>query len=82
MNKNGSDNSNDPNVVDMKTARERLAHERKEQAVKDLRKQFQKAMGWKNLPKPKPPAGRKGPPEGGPGKGPGKGSSGGRRKKK
>jgi len=69
--------SSDDNVVDMKSARDRLAPVRKEKAAKDLRKQFQQAMGWKNTPKPKKPGGKKGPAGGG-----SKGPGGGGRKKK
>lgn len=50
----------DDNVVEFGSAKERVQQERKEQAAKDLKKQFQTAMGWKNKPKPKPP-GSKGP---------------------
>ena len=71
-----NDGSND-NVVDMSAARNRLDPVRKEKAAKELRKQFQKAMGWKNTPKSKKPDG-KGPLGGGPGNGP----RGGKRKKK
>ncbi|RLU00230.1 hypothetical protein [Ketobacter sp.] len=49
------------NVVEFGSARERVVHERKEQAAKDLRKQFQKAMGWNSWPKTKKPSGSKGP---------------------
>jgi len=57
----------DDNVVDMRSARNRLEPVRKEKAAKDLRKQFQKAMGWNSAPKPKKPGGSKGP-KGGKGK--------------
>ncbi|MCP5018833.1 hypothetical protein [Ketobacter alkanivorans] len=50
----------DDNVVEFGSAKERVVHERKEQAAKDLRKQFQNAMGWKNKPKAKT-RGSKGP---------------------
>ncbi len=69
--------SDDDKVVDLKAARERLAPIRKEKAAKDLRKQFQKAMGWKSVPKTKKPGGSKGST----GDGPDKGPKGGRRKK-
>lgn len=59
--------SNDDNVVDMDAARNRLETARKDKAAKDLRKQFQKAMGWNSQPKPKKPGGGKGP-KGGKGK--------------
>lgn len=61
-----NDGSND-NVVDMNAARNRLEPVRKEKAAKELRKQFQQAMGWKNSPKLKKPGG-KGPKGGGSGK--------------
>ena len=48
-------------MVEFGSARERVVYERKEQAAKDLRKQFQKAMGWKNRPKVKSKTGNKGP---------------------
>lgn len=70
----------DSNVVDLAQARTRLEPERKEKAAKDMRKQFQKAMGWNSWPKTKKPGGSKGPAGGGSGKGPG--SGGGKRKKK
>lgn len=54
----------DDNIVEFGSAKERLAHERKEQAAKDLRKQFQNAMGWKNRPKTKKTSGSKGPKPG------------------
>lgn len=73
-----TDDSSSDNVVDMHAARNRLAPVRKEKAIKELRQQFQKAMGWKNSPKPKKPGGSKGPT----GSGPGNGPKGGRRKKK
>ena len=56
-----SDDKTDDNVVEFGSARERVVHERKEQAAKDLRKQFQTAMGWKNTPKAKKKPGNKGP---------------------
>ena len=68
--------SEDDKVVDLKAARDRLAPIRKEKAAKDLRKQFQKAMGWNSAPKPKKPGGSKGPAGGG------KGGKGGKGKKK
>lgn len=55
------DDQSDDNVVEFGSARERVVHERKEQAAKDLRKQFQKAMGWNNRPKAKNKTGSKGP---------------------
>jgi hypothetical protein len=58
----------DDNVVDLSEARTRLDPLRKEKAAKDMRKQFQKAMGWNSWPKGKKPGGSKGP-RGGPGKG-------------
>ncbi len=51
----------DNNVVDMTAARQRLDPVRKEKAAKDLRKQFQKAMGWNSWPKSKKPGGSQGP---------------------
>lgn len=60
----------DENVVDLKAARQRLEPVRKEKAAKELRQQFQKAMGWNSLPKPKKPGGK------------GKGKGGGKGKKK
>lgn len=56
-----SEDKSDDNVVEFGSARERVEHERKEQAAKDLRKQFQKAMGWKTRPKTKKKSGSKGP---------------------
>ena len=70
----------DSNVVDLEQARNRLDPVRKEKAAKEMRKQFQKAMGWNSWPKTKKPGGSKGPAGGGSGKGPG--SGGGKRKKK
>ena len=52
----------DENVVDVDSARERLAPERKEKAAKEVRKQFQTAMGWNSWPKTKKgKGGSKGP---------------------
>jgi len=52
----------DENVVDFDSARERLAPERKEKAAKEVRKQFQTAMGWNSWPKTKKgKGGSKGP---------------------
>lgn len=53
----------DENVVDFDSARSRLEPERKEKAAKELRKQFQSAMGWNSWPKTKKGkgGGRKGP---------------------
>jgi len=65
------DNSEQGNVVDLKQAKARIDPIRKEKAAKDLKKQFQKAMGWNNWPKKKNPSGSKGPkggPRGGKGK--------------
>ncbi|HVL01575.1 MAG TPA: hypothetical protein VM553_17275 [Dongiaceae bacterium] len=64
-------------VVDLAEARARLEPVRKEKAAKEIRKQFQKAMGWKSVPKAKKPSGKG--PTNGPGKGP---AGGGKRKKK
>ena len=72
----------DDNVVDLAAARARLEPVRKEKAAKEMRKQFQKAMGWNSWPKTKKPGGSKGPAGGDSGKGPGGGSGGGKRKKK
>ena len=58
----------DDNVVDLTSARQRLEPQRKEKAAKELRKQFQKAMGWNSWPKTKKPGGSKGPKGGGKGK--------------
>lgn len=69
-----ADDDSSDKVVDMDAARNRLAPVRKEKAARELRKQFQKAMGWKSVPKPKKPGGSKGPT--------GNGPKGGRRKKK
>lgn len=70
----------DDNVVDLAAARARLEPVRKEKAAKDIRKQFQKAMGWNSWPKGKKPGGSKGPGKGTDGNGPSTG--GGKRKKK
>ncbi len=40
-------------VVELAPVLARAEYERKEQAAKKLRKQFQQAMGWNNRPKPK-----------------------------
>ncbi|MCK5792064.1 MAG: hypothetical protein KAH34_14535 [Ketobacter sp.] len=53
--------SDDENVVQFGSAKERFVHERKAQAAKDLRKQFQTAMGWKKQPKSKKSSASKGP---------------------
>lgn len=58
------DENRNENIVSFDAAKERLAPVRKEKAAKDLRKQFQKAMGWNSWPKS-----RKG--KGGNSKGPG-----------
>ena len=52
--------SDDDKVVDLGQARKRIEPIKKEQAAKDLRKQFHKAMGWNNWPKKKKPS-SKGP---------------------
>ena len=55
----------DENVVDFDKARSRLEperrEERKEQAARELRQQFQKAMGWNSWPRTKKKKGGKGP---------------------
>ena len=51
--------SDDENVLDFQTGKDRYEVLRKEQAAKDLRKRFQQAMGWKS--KPKKVSGSKGP---------------------
>lgn len=60
-NGSGDSSSDGSNVVEFGDALERATHERKEQAVRDLRKQFQTAMGWNNRPKVKKKPGSKGP---------------------
>lgn len=70
----------DEKVVDLAAARARLEPVRKEKAAKEIRKQFQKAMGWNSWPKTKKPGGSKGPGKGPDRSGPSKG--GGKRKKK
>ena len=70
----------DDKVVDLAAARARLEPVRKEKAAKDIRKQFQKAMGWTSRPKAKKPGSSKGPGKGTDGDGPS--SGGGKRKKK
>lgn len=70
----------DDKVVDLKAARQRLEPVRKEKAAKELRQQFQKAMGWNSWPKSKKTTGSKGPTPGGKGKGGGKGGGKGKKK--
>lgn len=70
----------DDKVVDLTEARQRLEPVRKEKAAKELRQQFQKAMGWNSWPKPNKNAGGKGPKPGGKGKGGGKGGGKGKKK--
>ncbi len=50
----------DDNIVDFNAAKSDFEPIRKEKAAKAVRKQFQKAMGWKTLPKTKK-NGSKGP---------------------
>ena len=61
----------DENVVDFTKARSRLEpernEERKEKAARELRQQFQKAMGWNSWPRTKK-SGGKGPKGKGKGK--------------